>query len=149
MRTLVGIDILGRQWGEPAACSQGAQLLFFWIFVVPIKFSMCSHQVPLVFLNLFQIALHFVPYALPNICPLGTYRLGMMLELETYLFECSEKQRTNFKHLPRKSLGPTCFHRNPNFNWKLYHPPKYSPNIPKSSVFLHSFFYTPFGEFLF
>ncbi len=37
-----------------------------WIFVVPIKFSLCSHQVHNGFPNVFQVGPHFVPYALPN-----------------------------------------------------------------------------------
>ncbi len=37
-----------------------------WIFVVPIKFSLCSHQVHNGFPNVFQVASRFVPYALPN-----------------------------------------------------------------------------------
>jgi hypothetical protein len=51
-----------------------------WIFVVPIKFSLCSQyvaqitmcsqhvpQVNNVFPTMFPIALHFVPYVLPNV----------------------------------------------------------------------------------
>ncbi len=38
-----------------------------WIFVVPIKFSLCSHQVHNGFPNVFQLGPHFVPYALPNL----------------------------------------------------------------------------------
>jgi hypothetical protein len=42
-----------------------------WIFVVPIKFSLCSHQVHNGFPNMFQVGPHFVPYALPNFILLG------------------------------------------------------------------------------
>jgi hypothetical protein len=43
------------------------------------------------FSNLFRIAPHFVPYALPNIVLLEPTDLGPMLELETNLFEYSKK----------------------------------------------------------
>ncbi len=36
-----------------------------WFFV-PIKFSLCSHQVDNGFPNMFQLGPHFVPYALPK-----------------------------------------------------------------------------------
>jgi hypothetical protein len=43
------------------------------MFPVPFKFSMGSHQIPNVFLNMFSIAPHFCPICFGKCCPPFTY----------------------------------------------------------------------------
>ncbi len=62
----------------------------------PIKFQMgpkySQHvtYVPIVFFNMFPIAPHFVPYALPNYGPLGTYISKQSIKTFTFLCLCLE-----------------------------------------------------------
>jgi hypothetical protein len=49
---------------------------FFWgcFQCIATKFSLCSHQVPNVFPNIFPTTPHFVPYDLPNSFSWNLYR---------------------------------------------------------------------------
>ncbi len=63
-RAPLGLHLIYSNWGVVDRLRRGNRVL--WIFVVPIKFSLCSHQVHNGFPNVFQVGSHFVPYALPN-----------------------------------------------------------------------------------
>jgi hypothetical protein len=84
------------QWGA-VACTQGAMFFFFPLggrwgcllsFVLKVfllmKFSLCSHQVPNMFLKS-PIAPHFIPHLFPPSSTLVTYITSPKDEITTYL----------------------------------------------------------------
>jgi len=64
----------------------GEEAGFFWgcFQCIPTKFSLCSHQVPYVFPNIFPTTPHFVPYDLPNSFSWNLYRWAS--DLYVYIF---------------------------------------------------------------
>jgi hypothetical protein len=62
------------------------------------KFSLSSHQVLNVFLNMFPIPPHFVPYALANVVPLEPIYVGQYLVLKISVFEVNTIEPWQLQH---------------------------------------------------
>jgi hypothetical protein len=78
-----------------------------WIFVVSIKFSLCSHQVRNGFPNVFQVGPHFILYAFAQLHPffVGLCAPGLLAFLQLHPFGTGGKHWSYMFEVNTSILG--------------------------------------------